>query len=250
MSKPVRFAAALPVGAWHPLFPASLESLAKQDMPLEVALLDASGDERVVAAADASGIKFAYRRHGPDEGQAAAIAEGWLRTSGDVVFWLNADDTLMPGALDVVANAFMEDQSVDVVYGDSIFVDREGAMLGVHEQVAEISPLLLRSNIISQPSCFLRRDAMERVGGVDPSLHFVMDWDLWVRLYRSGARFRRLDVTLSSVYFGDGTKTGRISLRRLAEVFSIVFRNAGTYAALKSTCALMTETLRSRGASL
>ncbi|HCY54939.1 MAG TPA: hypothetical protein DF715_05245 [Oceanicaulis sp.] len=247
MPSQLSFACAVPVGAWHPFLPEALASLALQKAQLEIALLDASSDPRVAEAADLSGIAFAYRRHGPDAGQAAAIAEGWRETRGDVLFWLNADDRLLPGALGVVAKALEgRGQTPDVVYGGSDFIDRKGRVSGCHDQVADVSELLLRSNTISQPSCFARRDAVERAGGLDESLHFVMDWDLWLRLYGTGARFKRVDKTLSAVYMGDDTKTGLLNGRRLIEVFSLVSRNAGSWAAVKSTLSLAGHTLHRR----
>ncbi|MEQ8403749.1 MAG: glycosyltransferase [Oceanicaulis sp.] len=240
------FAAAVPVGAWHEDLPRALSSLKDQGAPLEVALLDASGDPRVAAAADESGLAFAYRRHGRDDGQAAAIAEGWARTRSDLVFWLNADDRLTPGALGRVGREFAADPEADVVFGGSVFVGPGDVRIGVHDQVAEVSPLLLRSNVISQPSCFARRCAVESVGGLDQRLHYVMDWDLWVRLYAAGARFRRVEDTLSLVFMGAGTKTAHLTPRRLSEVFHLVRRNAGLWSALKSTLAVSTGTLGRR----
>lgn len=246
MSKVINFAVAVPVGAWHGFFPEALESLACQRVPLQVALLDASNDPRVVAAADASGLDFTYRRHSTDTGQSEAILEGWRNTESDVVFWLNSDDRLLPGALESAAAAFRCEPCPDVVYGGSDFIDAAGRRIGVHDQIEDISPLLLRSNIISQPSCFARREAVDRVGGIDPALHYVMDWDLWIRLYRDGARFVRLPATLSAVYMGEDTKTGLVARRRLSEVFTLVQRHAGPWSAVKSTLALFAHTLHSR----
>lgn len=246
MSKPLRFACAVPVGEWHPFIPAALESLATQDVPLEVALLDASGDARVAKAADASGIDFAYRRSGPDNGQAAAIAEGWRETGGDIVFWLNADDRLLPGALKSVAEAFNRLSEPMVVFGGSVFIDADERRTGHHDQVAGASDLLLRSNTLSQPSCFVHRDAVERAGGLDETLHYAMDWDLWVRLYLAGERFEHVNAELSAIYMGAGTKTEVLSVKRLREVFTLVQRNAGAWAAVKSTLSLGVATLSRR----
>tara|TARA_R110002072_G_scaffold73069_9_gene174285 strand:+ start:366 stop:1115 length:750 start_codon:yes stop_codon:yes gene_type:complete len=244
------FAVAVPVGAWHPFLPKTLASLAIQSVPLEIAFLDASGDPRVAEAADASGLDFAYRRQGPDGGQSVAINEGWRETGSAVVFWLNADDQLLPGALEAVTETFETDPELDVVYGDTEFIDGTGARLGVHDQVADISALLLRSNVISQPSCFVQRRAVESVNGVNAELHFVMDWDLWIRLYRSGAKFRRLERVLSAVHMGEGTKTDQVTPRRLSEVFTLVHRNVGVWAAMKSTAAVAAETLSRRWRAL
>lgn len=246
MSDPLRFACAVPVGFWHPLLPHALASLKDQEAPLEVALLDASGDPRVAETAEASGLSFAYRRQGPDGGQAAAITEGWRETGGDVVFWLNADDRLRPGALARVSALFQTEPGPDVVFGGSDFIDENGQIMGRHDQVGDATALLYRSNTISQPSCFARRTAVEKVGGLDERLHFVMDWDLWIRLHKSGARFERSEEILSAVFMGEGTKTSTVSPRRLREVHGLVRRHAGAWAALKSSLAVLTHTLNDR----
>lgn len=245
MPEAVKFACAVPVGAWHNLLPATLQSLTKQREPLEVALLDASGDPRVEEAGNDCGIEFAYRRTGPDAGQSAAIAEGWQETSSDVLFWLNGDDQLTPNALTTVRELFQAG-SPDIVFGQSDFIDARGQRFGRHEQVAETSALLLRSNTISQPSCFARRSAIDAIGGINESLQYVMDWDLWTRLYQAKFEFHHTDAILSSVYMGPETKTNQVSPGRLGEVFRLVNRNVGAWSAVKSTAALALETLRQR----
>jgi hypothetical protein len=231
------FSIAVPVGAWHPLLPQALASLTTHEARVEIAFLDASGDPRVARAADASGISFAYRRAGPDAGQSAAIAEGWRETGGGILGWLNADDLLENGALDVAAAAFAADPGLDVFYGDTVIIDGEGRDLGRHGQVADISPLLRRSNTISQPSCFARRGAVEAIGGIDEALRFTMDWDLWVRLHAAGARFERTEAVLSRVHWGPETKTASLSAGRLGEMARIVRRHAGPWSAFKTVIA-------------
>lgn len=246
MKSPLTFAVAIPIGSWHPFLPEAFASLAAQPFSLNIALLDASADPRVAQAADASGLTFAYRRHGPDQGQSDAIREGWSNTEGEVLFWLNADDRLTQNALEIVAKAFDENPNLHAVYGLSEFINEEGQTTGDHDQVAPISDMIFRSNIISQPSCFVKRHAINSVGGVNPSLHYVMDWDLWVRLYAAGMHFHFIPETLSRVYMGSDTKTDEIQIRRLKEVFNLVRRNRNTYEAFKSTLALIFHTLSFR----
>lgn len=224
-AEPARFAIAIPVGAWHDSLSATFESLAMQEPKPEVALLDASGDARVAALADSFGDLFAYRRHGPDAGQTAAIAEGWAALEGDVLNWLNMDDALMPGALTAVARAFAENPDADIIYGHSTVLDEEGALRGAHPAVdpARLTDLP-RDCVISQPSCFTRRSAIERAGGLDDHFHYVMDWDLWTRLYRTGAKFHFIDEYLSQVVWAQETKTADFNLRKLGEMFEIVGR--------------------------
>ncbi|MEZ5895351.1 MAG: glycosyltransferase [Parvularculaceae bacterium] len=219
-----KFAISVPVGAYHPLLKSCLASLARQRADVAVAFLDASGDPRVAQLADQYAGLFAYRRHGPDKGQSDAILEGWRNVPGDVLGWLNADDFLYPGALDLVAEKFAADAGVDIVFGHSAICDATGAMTGYHSAVRADAEQLRVGGSISQPSCLFKRDAYERAGGLDIDRHFTMDWDLWLRLLQSGARFEFLDRPLSVVFWGDGTKTASFNSRRREELRSLIER--------------------------
>ncbi|MCA9669805.1 MAG: glycosyltransferase [Myxococcales bacterium] len=65
----------------------------------------------------------------PDEGQSDAFNKGQHQASGDWIIWLNADDFLMPGALDAFAAAATRDPSADGFYSDYYYVDAEGRVL-------------------------------------------------------------------------------------------------------------------------
>jgi hypothetical protein len=202
--------------------PQCLASLAGQAADLKVSLLDASGDERVRTLADRHEGLFAYRRHGPDKGQSDAIIEGWANAPGDILGWLNADDFLYPDALEKVARAFAARPSPDVVAGHSAICDVDGAMTGYHWAVSPPGEALREGCVISQPSCFFRRAACERAGGLDASLHYTMDWDLWLRLLDAGAAFEFLAEPLSVVYWGEGTKTIGLNRRRREELDRLI----------------------------
>lgn len=237
-----RLALALPIGAWHPLLPAMLRSLSVQPRSaLQLAVLDASGDPRVTAALEASGLSFDYRRRGPDAGQAAAIQEGWAALDAPWLGWLNADDVLAPDTVNRWRNAAELDPKADVVHGDSLIINAAGDVLGAHGQVSAAGPTLLRSNTISQPSCIARRVAVQAVGGVNGKLHYVMDWDLWVRLYVEGARFRLIQGYLSNVYWGDGTKTSRLNAARLGEFLRVVLQHCGPTVAARSALGVLLQ---------
>lgn len=216
----------MPVGAWHPFLESVLASLRCQGPGIAVALLDASGDPRVKEIGDQNSDWLSYRRHGPDGGQSDAILEGWRNLEGEWLGWLNADDLLMPGMLDRIRAAHTVDPSLEVIYGHSTILDDTGAMTGYHFNVEPPGPRLLQAGIISQPSCLFSRAAYERAGGLDRDLHYTMDWDLWIRLYKDGARFGFVDEPLSMVLWAAGTKTASLNKRRREELKAIIARHA------------------------
>ena len=229
-----RFAISVPIGAWHPLLDDCLASLTGQGGRAEIAVLDASGDRQVSALLDRYKDHFAYRRAGPDKGQSDAIIEGWRNTNAPLLGWLNADDALYPGALAAAAEKFAAEPSLDLVYGDSTIIDDAGAYKGYHWAVRPPGEDILTGCTISQPSCFFKRDAVERVNGLDVDLHYTMDWDLWVRLWRAGAQFGFLDSVLSRVLWSDEAKTGGFNAQRRAELERIIGANAGLLAKTRS----------------
>ncbi|MEM8770360.1 MAG: glycosyltransferase [Pseudomonadota bacterium] len=216
------FAIAVPIGSWHPLLRDCLQSLIAQGAIVEIAALDASGDDRVKAVLDEYDAALAYRRTGPDKGQSDAIIEGWNKTGAPILGWLNADDALYPGALKTAAARFSADPALDLVYGDSTIIDDDHAYSGYHWAVAPPSEAILSGCIISQPSCFFKREAVAKIGGLDADLHYTMDWDLWVRLWQGGARFDFIDETLSRVLWSGDAKTGGFNRSRRKELERII----------------------------
>lgn len=226
------FCVTVPVGREEERLAIALRSLVAQKVRLNIALLDASGSDRVRNIAHRFENDLALRIHRPDEGQASAIREGWEQTAGDILCWLNADDALLPGALRRVAELFARHPEADVVYGHSALLDSAGRTIGFHMAVDRISDAIYRTNMISQPSCFVRRQAVMDVGGIDARLHYVMDWDLWIRLYDAGKIFRFVDEPFSGVVWEKGTKTASVAPRRLTEIIRLVARHAGLASAV------------------
>ncbi len=221
-----KFCISVPIGSYHPFLKHCLASLVAQvenaaSYEVVIALLDASGDIRVTRIADEFDSMLAYRRHGPDEGQSAAILEGWEKCSGDVLGWLNADDILFPHALERAANVLAADPDVDVVYGHSTIIDDRFQTTGYHWAVEPPGPRLLEAGIISQPSCFFRRSAYDQAGGLNRNLHYTMDWDLWIRMYETGAQFAFIEEPLSMVLWGCNTKTASFNKARRQEISAI-----------------------------
>lgn len=219
------FSITVPIGSFHPRLSDCLASLDAQVVPLEVAVLDASQDPRVFDLVEKFSDRVSYRYHGPDDGQADAIVRGWNHTNGNILGWLNADDVLAPDALMHASKSFTTFPETDLVYGESLICDDDGYINGYHWNVMPPGEHILSTCCISQPSCFFRRSAVEQIGGMNPALHYTMDWDLWVRLYKSGARFKFNQNVRSLVLWSDQAKTGGFGRLRRQELKRILDQN-------------------------
>jgi glycosyltransferase involved in cell wall biosynthesis len=158
-----------------------------------------------------------------DRGQADAINQGFQRAEGDLLCWLNSDDMFAPGAIRRVVRAFLENPQVEFVYGRGWDIDESGQIIDEAGVLAfDLWRLIHQRNFIQQPSCFFRRSLLDRVGAVDERLHYVMDWDLWIRF----AAYRGLYVddfwSYNRVYGDNKTQSGQ--LRRWKEIRVMVRR--------------------------
>lgn len=234
MQAPPTFAISVPIGAYHPLLRACLKSLAIQTPRPQVAVLDASGDPRVQEAVAEFSDLVAYCRAGPDGGQSDAIIEGWDNLSGDILGWLNADDALYPGALEEAAKQFTDAPDTDLFYGHTVIINDDNVVEGYHWAVEPPSDMILAGDIISQPSCFFRRSKLDEIGGLDRDLHYTMDWDIWVRFWRAGAKFAYTENVLSLVLWSKDAKTGGFNRRRREELERIIGANGSLMRRLKS----------------
>src|ERR1035437_4803473 len=117
-------------------------------------------------------------RSGKDNGQADAINKGWRRSTGVLLGWLNSDDMLTVGSLAAIARTFNANVSIGLVFGDLEVIDAQGELLRMEtRQEFDLIETVRKTMPIAQPGSFLRRTVLERIGLLDSSLHFMMDWD-------------------------------------------------------------------------
>lgn len=122
-------------------------------------------------------------RSEPDGGQANAIADGLEMATGDIVTWINSDDALLPGAADALLSRFEARPELGLVEGDTVVVDADSRVVRCDRRAGPSANWMRHGYMrIHQPSTFFRRSVYEAVGGLDRSLHCVMDTDLWYRI--------------------------------------------------------------------
>ena len=228
------YSIAIPVLGQANFLLTALSSIQVQTCPFQLAVMDATPNHSVQDVLENFSGIVSYRRHGKDLGQSAAIQEGWDHTTGDIVAWLCGDDFYFPYTLAEVDKIFTAHPEVDVVYGDSVFVDQEGAFLRYFHEIDERISSILQSCCISQPSCFIRRSALNKIGKLDTKLHYIMDWDLWIRLYKVGAKFFYLRKPLSVVRMYSETKTASGSKKRYAEINRLLRGHVTFYSRIKA----------------
>lgn len=165
----------------------TLRSVLDQGYPeLEYIVVDGGSTDGSLDIIQRYADRLAWWASEKDSGQAEAINKGMQRAHGEVVAWLNSDDIYLPGAIAGAVAALGAHPDAVLVYGNTRAVDAAGRTLNVLRYRQLSLDDLLCYEIIGQPAVFMRRAAYEAAGGLDPSYHFMLDHQLWVKIALQG----------------------------------------------------------------
>lgn len=209
-----------------PFLERTIKSVLMQKYPnLEYMVLDAASTDTSPEIIARYANQLTFSRSAPDRGQSGAICEGWQRSTGDVLAWLNSDDYYDAGALAMAGNYFAAHPDVMVVWGTVAFMDEDGQLLR-HKNPRALGPadFLLTKDVPGQAASFIRRSVFERLGGPRLDLHYVMDWELWLRIvmHYPPAAIACIDEVLATATEWRAAKTFTAERRDLAEVRKIL----------------------------
>ncbi len=173
-------------------------SVLAQDYPdLEYVVMDGGSTDGSVELIRKHEQRLAYWTTGPDAGQYDALNQGFAKTTGEVMAWLNSDDKYTPWALRIVGEIFAtlpEVQWLTTLY--PMTWDDQGraircTYLGGYSKRGFFRGENLpgagwyAKGFIQQESTFWRRSLWQRAGAyLATSLKFASDFELWTRFHQ------------------------------------------------------------------
>ncbi|MBP7141027.1 MAG: glycosyltransferase [Opitutaceae bacterium] len=159
-----------------------------------------------------------------DGGQADAINRGLAMATGEIVAWLNSDDSYLPHALARVDATFSGDPALDFVYGDALEIDESGRILTPNPftEEADRDRFFFSHDYICQPSLFVRRECLVKVGPLRMDLKWFLDYEWLTRFFSMGLHGRRLPFFLAANRDHPHTKTNSGGLNRWLEIMSVL----------------------------
>jgi glycosyltransferase involved in cell wall biosynthesis len=208
--------------------PYTIESILSQSYPhIEYMIYDAGSQDATPQ------ILEQYRAQGVQSeviegiGQSAAINRGWKQSKGEIVAWLNSDDTYFDDTVQQAVDYFMNNPDAAWLYGEVVFIDEDRNPFAFRDPVEEWSyERLLQRNFITQPSVFLRRKVLEDMGYLRNDLDFMMDYEYWLRIGQAYAGHYVPEVR-STMMYHRSTKSAAGGFTRLEEMEAVVRRYGG-----------------------
>lgn len=118
-----------------------------------------------------------------DRGQSHAINKGFKLASGEILAWLNSDDFYTPIALEIVAKTFSQHREALVLSGLCEKVDENGKKISI-KIPRQLTPehFLRGGRVPGQPAVFFQKKIYETIGGLNENLHYLLDWEYWLRM--------------------------------------------------------------------
>jgi len=189
----------------------TIKSVLQQDYPnIEYIIIDGLSVDRSVDIIRKYEDQLAYWVSEQDRGQCHAINKGFARAQGVIIAWLNSDDLYRPGAIRAVVKSFSDHPDAVAVIGGCVLVDAERKGFSYKKPV-DLNPqrLLCGGGIPGQPAVFFRRELSEKVGGLREDLHYVLDWEYWLRvgMHYSQDQVVLLDRIIAEIRIWLGNKT-------------------------------------------
>jgi len=135
-----------------------------------------------------------------DKSMYEALNTGILRSSGDLLCFLNSDDLYPENeTIEKVVDCFNHDNATQVVYGKCRRVDKNLKYLYSHNprKILTFEFAKKRIFIVSHPAVFVKRSVFEKHGLYDLNLKYMADCEYWLRLLHANVKFNYFNETLA-----------------------------------------------------
>jgi glycosyltransferase involved in cell wall biosynthesis len=209
---------------------ATVRSVISQDYArLEYIIVDGGSTDGSVGIIQKYESQLAWWVSEKDQGQTDAINKGFAGAKGEILAWLNSDDTYEPGAISSAVNFLLAHPEVGLVYGDANYINVDGSMIG-RFPAAQTDLMRLRRGYvhIPQQTAFFRASLWRAVGPLDPSFYFAMDYDLWVRL-STRSQVKYVPQTWANFRLHTSGKTISADDRCWPEMLRVHYRDGGRF---------------------
>jgi glycosyltransferase involved in cell wall biosynthesis len=153
---------------------------------IEIIVIDDGSMDTTPQTMALYGDKITYVRK-LNGGACSARNEGFRRSSGEYIAWLDCDDLYLPDKIELSVRYLEHHPAAGFVHTAAYFIDINDRVVGLyshpksHFQSAVLKRLIMK-NFICNSTVMARRSCVEAAGYFDESIFIPADWDMWLRL--------------------------------------------------------------------
>lgn len=143
----------------------------------------------------------------PNRGQAATLNKGFQMACGEIVSYLSADDSLLPGSVTTAAMSLETHPDAALVYCDFNLIDTDSRHIRcVRTPEFSYFDMVVKGVCAPGPGAFFRRSAYLAAGPWDTTLRQIPDYEFWLRLGLEG-KFLRIPHVLAEFRVHEGSQS-------------------------------------------
>lgn len=193
---------------------------------VEVLVIDGQSSDSTIEVLKTYGNQIFWISE-KDNGQTDAINKGIKLAKGEVITYLNSDDYYLDGTLENIVNHFIENKNTLWITGDYIIVDEKGneiqSLIAKYKKILRkflSLNLLSILNPINQPSTFLTKKLIDKIGYFNDDLKYTMDYDYWLRAIKENKPMV-LDQKFSAFRIHNNSKGGSMFINQFEEEMNV-----------------------------
>lgn len=124
----------------------------------------------------------------PDRGQSHALNKALAMATGEIIGWCNADDIYFSNAILKAFEIFSKHKEVAMIYARVNIINESSRVIRDYPVEPFNYQKLLREKpgMIASQGVFIKKNCLLQVGGFNESLHYAMDYDLWLKIGKVG----------------------------------------------------------------
>ncbi|GGW82377.1 glycosyltransferase family 2 protein [Alteromonas halophila] len=178
-----------------------------------------------------------------DDGQSDAINKGYDKANGDILYWLNGDDIILPNTIKKVREYFAKHEECEVLVGDAYMTEIDFKPINhfkFNKEKLQFDYLIdYAKHHLIQPSVFFSRSAWEQCGPLDINDHYAMDADLFIGMARQ-YDFHHIPLDIAYSVYHEACKTRGARAESISALALVQAKHGGNEQA-KATLGILTE---------
>ncbi|WP_266364911.1 glycosyltransferase family 2 protein [Tellurirhabdus rosea] len=206
----------------------TIESILNQTYNnIEYIIVDGLSTDKTMSVIDKYKPKITKVIHEKDNGQSDAINKGFKMASGTLIGWINSDDILYPHAVEAIVELYTKHNDGAIFYGNNLDIidDNGNKIKTIHKPIPNRDFLLKRNYDVIQQGSFYNTQFVKEVNLIDPTLHYCMDLDLWLRLLKFGPIYAVEGNPIAAFRRWNETKTSTGGINFLNDIKNTLIKN-------------------------